>query len=97
MSAKDYKICPAWQNIYIAKVSKRNSNLMLNDRKPISEGEILGIIEWYARNYCIEHKTSEIGITKNGSEIYTIKISGELLEEVKNEIKMADNEKENKN
>lgn len=93
MSAKDYKICPGWRNIYIAKVSKRNPNLMLEDRRPISENEILGIIEWYARNYSIEHKTSEIAITKNGSEIYTIKISGELLKEVKNEIK-EDKDKE---
>ena len=87
MSAKDYKICPSWLNIYIAKVSKKDPLVMLNDRRPLEEHEILGIIEWYARNYCIEHKTGEIGITKNGKEIYTIKISGELLEEVEKEIK----------
>lgn len=87
MSAKDYKVCPAFANIYFAKTSKKNPDLMLQDRRPIEEYEILGIIEWYARNYCIEHKTDEIQITKNGKEIYTIKISGELLEEVKDEIK----------
>ena len=87
MSAKDYKICPALWNIYIAKVSKRDPTLMLEDRRPIEEYEILGIIEWYARNYCIEHKTDEIHITKKGKEICSIKISGELLEEVKEQIK----------
>lgn len=29
MSAQDYKICPACFNVFLAKVSKRNSNLML--------------------------------------------------------------------
>lgn len=60
---------------------------MLNDRRPIEEHEILGIIEWYVRNYCIGHKSAEIGITKGGKEICSIKISGELLEEVKKQIK----------
>ena len=87
MSAKDYKICPAFANIYFAKVSKKNPNLMLNDRRPIEEHEILGIIEWYVRNYCVGHKTDEISITKGGKEICSIKISGELLEEVKKQIK----------
>ena len=87
MSAKDYKICQACFDIYIAKVSKKNPRIMLEDRRPLQEHEIIAIIEWYARNYCIEHKTSEIGITKNGKEFLSIKISGELLEEVKNEIK----------
>ena len=36
MSAKDYKICPALFNAYIAKVSKRNPNLMLEDRRVIN-------------------------------------------------------------
>lgn len=35
MSAKDYKICPALFNAYIAKVSKRNPNMMLEDRRVI--------------------------------------------------------------
>ena len=87
MSAKDYKICPACFNIYIAKVSKKDPCVMLKDRRPLEEHEILGIIEWYAREYCIKNKTDEISVTKNGKEIYTIKISEKLLEEVKKSIK----------
>lgn len=83
MSAKDYKICPACFNIYIAKVSKKDPRMMLNDRRPLEEHEILGIIEWYAREYCIRHKTDEFHITKKGKEIFSVKISGELLDEVK--------------
>lgn len=47
MSAKDYKICPALFNAYIAKTSKRNPNLMTDDRREITEQEILCLIDWY--------------------------------------------------
>jgi len=47
MSAKDYQICPALFNAYIARVSKRNPVLMTNDRKKITEDEILSLIDWY--------------------------------------------------
>lgn len=47
MSAKDYQICPALFNAYIARVSKRNPVLMTNDRREITEGEILSLIDWY--------------------------------------------------
>ena len=47
MAAKDYRICPALFNAYIAKVSKRNPKLMTDDRRPIEEEEILILIDWY--------------------------------------------------
>ena len=47
MSAKDYKICPALFNAYIAKVSKRDLHLMTDDRREITEEEILCLIDWY--------------------------------------------------
>ena len=52
MAAKDYKICCALFNAYIAKVSKRNPNLMLTDRREITESEILMLIDWYMENKC---------------------------------------------
>lgn len=45
MAAKDYKICPALFNAYIAKVSKRNPNQMTDDRRPIEEGEIMMLVD----------------------------------------------------
>ena len=54
MAAKDYKICCALFNAYIAKVSKRNPNLMLEDRREITEGEILMLVDWYMENKCQE-------------------------------------------
>ena len=43
MSAKDYQICPAMFNAYIAKVSKRNPNLMTDDRREITDAEIMNL------------------------------------------------------
>ena len=36
----------------LAKVSKRDPNVMLNDRREITEGEILMLIDCYMRNKC---------------------------------------------
>lgn len=50
MAAKDYRICPALFNAYIAKVSKRNPNLMTDDRREITEIEVMSLIDWYLDN-----------------------------------------------
>lgn len=34
-------------NAYIAKASKRNPNLMTDDRRAITEIEIIALIDWY--------------------------------------------------
>lgn len=54
MAAKDYEICCALFNAYIAKVSKRDPNLMLEDRREITENEILMLVDWYMENKCQE-------------------------------------------
>ena len=54
MAAKDYEICVSGltSTLYLAKVSKRNPNVMLDDRRKISEGEILMLIDCYMSNKC---------------------------------------------
>ena len=49
MAAKDYEICVSGltSTPYLAKVSKRDPNVMLDDRREISEGEILMLIDCY--------------------------------------------------
>lgn len=47
MSAKDYEICPALFAAYIAKPSKRNPGQMTDDRREITEGEIMMLVDWY--------------------------------------------------
>lgn len=69
MSAQDYKICPACFNVFLAKVSKRNPNLMLDDRRIIAGAEIFGLIEWKLRQFCIENKTDTMYIEKGDGAI----------------------------
>lgn len=45
--AEDYQICCALFDAYIAKVNKKNSNMMTDDRRKITENEILMLIDWY--------------------------------------------------
>ena len=47
MAAKDYHICCALFNAYIAKTSKQDKNRMLNDRREITDEEILTLFDWY--------------------------------------------------
>ena len=35
--------------LYFAKTSKKSPHRMLNDRRLLTESEILGIIHWYAK------------------------------------------------
>ena len=67
MAAKDYKICPALFNAYIAKVSKRNPNQMTDDRRPIEEGEIMMLIDWYLDNE-LEGKQNTLSFDSHARE-----------------------------
>ena len=49
MAAKDYTICEGMMGLYFAKTSKKDPRMMLNDRRLLTESEILGIIHWYAK------------------------------------------------
>lgn len=56
MAAKDYKICCALFSAYIAKVSKRNPNMMLADRREIPKSEILTLICWSLENFVSDNE-----------------------------------------
>ena len=58
MAAKDYEIRVSGltSTLYLAKVSKRNPNVMLDDRREITEGEILMLIDCYMSNKCQEEE-----------------------------------------
>jgi hypothetical protein len=69
MSAKDYKICPALFNAYIAKVSKKNPNKMLEDRREITEQEIIELIVWWMKRTHMENEHTIRTITANGKTV----------------------------
>ena len=54
MAAKDYEICVSGltSTPYFAKVSRRNPNIMLEDRRKITEDEILMLMDCYMSNKC---------------------------------------------
>ena len=54
MAANEYEICISGltSTPYLAKVSKRNPNVMLDDRREITESEILMLIDCYMSNKC---------------------------------------------
>ena len=91
MAAKDYKICPALFNAFIAKVSKKDPNLMLSDRRVITDNEIFMLINWKLERFCIENKTDTMNIIVEGNPIVEIKAKGSLLDRIKENIKEEDN------
>lgn len=88
MAAKDYKICPALFDAYIAKTSKKNPNEMLSDRRVITDNEIFSLIQWRLERHCIENKnTSGMAFNVDGKPIFEIIPKGELLEKLQKIIK----------
>lgn len=47
MAAKDYHICTGIFDAYITKISRRHPNQMTDDRRSITEDEVLELIDWY--------------------------------------------------
>ena len=95
MAAKDYKICPALFDAYIAKTSKKNPNEMLSDRRVITDNEIFSLIQWRLERHCIENKnTSGMAFNVDGKPIFEIIPKGELLEKLQ---KIINKDKENDN
>lgn len=58
MAAKNYDIVCGWQNAYIAKHTE--SEIMSTDRRPISDGEIMMLID-FALGKCLLDKGLEAG------------------------------------
>ena len=74
MAATDYVIVTGWMNTYLArkkKPTKKGPQTMSEDRRPITESEMIGCFEFYLRRYCEEHKTDTVQISdENGKPIF---------------------------
>lgn len=86
MPAQDYKICPAYFNVFLAKVSKRNPNLMLSDRRIITDEEIFGLIKWKLHQFCLANHTDTMYINFDNKTAIEIKTTGDFIEEIKKEL-----------
>lgn len=63
--AEDYRICCALFNAYIARVSKKNPRMMLDDRREITKSEILTLIDWEIDDYVSKNEGSTGFIFEN--------------------------------
>ena len=80
MAAKDYKICFGWRGAYLVKESKKTPGLMLEDRREISEGEIIPLIHWWASKKAEESKNDTHQITVGGESVVEVKLIKSLDE-----------------
>lgn len=73
--ATDYIIVNGWQNAYFAKKSKRN-NLISQDRRVITDNEIIGLFEFYLRRWYENHKSDENLVITNadGKELFEARL-----------------------
>lgn len=83
MAAKDYRICPAIFSAYIAKVSKRSPNMMTDDRREITEDEILALIDWYLDK---ESDDGEHGISFNSVNRDGMRIEMKFIKQQEKEL-----------
>ena len=74
MAATDYIIVTGFANAYLArkkKPTKRGPQTMSQDRRPITESEMIGLFEFYLRNWCDEHGEDTVVITNgDGKKIF---------------------------
>ena len=61
MAAKDYVFVTGMVTPYLAKKTK--GHMMSQDRRPIEDNEIIGLFEFYLRNWCATNKQDTITIT----------------------------------
>ena len=59
MAAKDYIIVKGVLNAWLTrkrKPTKNGQHIMSEDRRPITDSEIIGLFEYYLRKWCEEHE-----------------------------------------
>ena len=79
MAATDYVIVTGWQNAYLTKKkkpTKKGPQTMSMDRRPITEGEMIGLFEFYLRKWCEEHEGEDTVVITNsdGKKIFEAKL-----------------------
>lgn len=86
MAAKDYVFESGLNDIYLAR--KNDSvHFISQDRRLVSEQEILWMFEWFLTKFCIQGKTEELKVTDGDKEvIFEVAVKGKLLDKIKEEI-----------
>lgn len=95
MAATDYEIVTGWMNAYIAKKkkpTKKGPQVMSQDRRPITDSEIIGLFEFYLRNWCEENKEKTLVITAGDKVIFEATLVDQSKEEYKKNKKQEQND-----
>lgn len=69
MAAKDYVIVEGWRNAYLAKKkkpTKKGPQTMSQDRRIITDEEMIGLFEFYLRKWCDEHEGEDTVVITDG-------------------------------
>lgn len=82
MAAKDYDICPCLAGVYIAKRNKKYPIMMSEDRRLITENEIMMIIDWYMSQ---EYDKGVFGIDFDSHLHKDKKVKIELIDKLNNQ------------
>ena len=78
-AAEKYRICIGLAGAYIAEMKGKARKIMTENKREISEKEIVSLIVWWAK-YKLEGKnTNTIQINKNSKPFITIKVEEEQL------------------
>ena len=88
MAAKDYSFHTGiWGSVYLAKNTK-SKTIMSQDRRVITENELLGLFEFYVLSKCELDKCRTFGVSDgNGEEIFEVKLSDKQVELLKERLK----------
>ena len=75
MAAKDYVIVSGWRNAYLTrkkKPTKKGLQVMSQDRRPITDSEMIGLFEFYLRKWCEDHPAEDTVVITNsdGKKIF---------------------------
>lgn len=75
MAAKDYVIVEGWRNAYLTKKkkpTKKGLQVMSRDRRPITDGEMIGSFEFFLRKWCEDHPGEDTVVITNsdGKKIF---------------------------
>lgn len=75
MAATDYLIVTGWVNAYLTKKkksTKKGLQTMSEDRRPITDSEMIGLFEFYLRKWCEQHKGKDTVVITNseGKKIF---------------------------
>lgn len=80
MAAKDYIIAvtPLTNTVWICKTSKRDKNVMTDDRVKVDKSHFIGVVLEWALNQ-IEEGSDTLNITVDGEVVAEIKLHKEKL------------------